>query len=183
MRLGTLLAVFWLLTACSSGSDLPADKYLVAISACKLLDSKTVDDLTMHPPKLSTESRDEGPEDTGTTSSSCRMQSEDATRTYWVSIQSVRYMARDGVSGAERARKRLGGTNNDGFDGLECVYADGGTWGTKSAEARDGNVILSIEYGASPKQGAEHMDAKQHGEGLRRVIEDAATGLELYKNA
>jgi hypothetical protein len=180
MRACTLLVVFWLLTACST--DPPPDKYLVVIPACTLLDSDTVAELTMHLPNLSTESKDRPDPEAGTiTGSSCRMQAEDATRTYWVDINVVRYLPRDGVSGADQARKRLGGMGNGGITDLERVSSVSDDWGKKLVEVRDGNVFMHIEYGASPKQ-ADHLDSKQHRDGLRRIIEDAADALQDYRN-
>lgn len=59
----------------------------------------------------------------------------------------------------------------------------GEDWGTKSVEAGDGNVFLYIDYGAALKQGAERIDSRRHHDGLQRVIEEAATALQHYKNA
>jgi hypothetical protein len=183
MRACTLFVVFWLLTACSTDSDLPPDKYLVVIPACTLLDNETVAELTMRLPNLSTESEDHpDPGNDGITASSCRMRAEDATRTYWVNINVVRYLPHNGTSGADRARKRLCCTDNGGITGLEVVSDVSGDWGKKLVEVRDGNVFLHIEYGASPKQ-ADRLDSKQHRDGLRRIIEDAADALRHYKNA
>jgi hypothetical protein len=196
-----------LCTACggAQADQQSGDVYREFIPACDILPDDTVAAVTKNLPPAAEPAP---PQPDTDTSSTCRRDFFHDKFSVWVSLQAIRFPAKDGKSGVDRARYWLLSYGTDIASapapeiddtpappsltptakdlGYEKVSL-GNHWGSTTLYGVDGNAGVVVEYGYAPKASATEDDFPPDldwamREATFQLAKDIAAGLHEYRS-